>query len=158
MLAFRVAPTTVIIWQYLWKQCPLLLKFESHSWLGLLNNSRFGDYLHLIYQNKFEVQITTDSEFLLVLSPINKIYNEDQLRDIDLRSVVFSWLSCSPHISKTCHEDQLHGINLRSVAFSWYTPPSIRFTMNVHLKYCVSTIFFCFVLCISCDWFILYHY
>jgi hypothetical protein len=122
MPVFRVASTTVIIWQYLWKQCPLLLKFESHSWLGLLNNSRFGDYLHLIYQNKFEVQITTDSEFLLVLSPINKIYNEDQLCDIDLRSVVFSWLSCSPHISKTCHEDQFHGINLRSVAFSWYTP------------------------------------
>ena len=122
MPVFRVASTTVIIWQYLWKQCPLLLKFESHSWLGLLNNSRFVDYLHLIYQNKFEVQITTDSEFLLVLSPINKIYNEDQLRDIDLRSVVFSWLSCSPHISKTCHEDQFHGINLRSVAFSWYTP------------------------------------
>ena len=68
MLVFRMAPTTVIIWQYLWKQCALLLRFESHSWLGLLNNARFGDYLHLIYQNKFEVHITTESEFLLVLN------------------------------------------------------------------------------------------
>jgi hypothetical protein len=108
MPVFRVASTTVIIWKYLWKQCPLLLKFESHSWLGLLNNSWFGDYLHLIYQNEFEVHNTTDSKFLLVLCPphINKIYIEDQLRDIDLRTVVFSWLSCSPPpIYKIYHED-----------------------------------------------------
>lgn len=48
----------------LWKQCPLLLRFESHPCLGLLNTPRFGDYLQLIYPNELEVIDTTNTQSL----------------------------------------------------------------------------------------------